>query len=263
MSRITFHHHGCRLEDGHGDLSHRQLLMVSLLRRDDRGIGRQHEVDSGVRDQIGLELRDVNVQGSIKAQRRCQAGDDLSDETVQVCVRRALNVQVPDTKFDKIWSVSNNHDNVPTWPKQNKKTKLDVSEAKMPAANVIQRLVVVHDGHVRMLEERMHAQHLSHAEAANKHVVREIYEPAGNTQKRLMLKSVSLKRQRPRHGVVRLNHRGGNLRAAPNSEGDLALLAIVDRQALEHEAAKTGSGAAAALSAEILLKTTNFMKKNN
>ena len=49
------------------------------------------------------------------------------------------------------------------------------------------------------------------------------------------------------------------MRAAPNGEGDLALLAIVDRQALEHQAAKTRSGAAAALSAGILLKIPKFM----
>ena len=61
MTRIALDHHGCWLEDGHGDLSHGQLLMVGLLRRDDRGIGGQHEVDTGIRDQVGLELRDVHV----------------------------------------------------------------------------------------------------------------------------------------------------------------------------------------------------------
>ena len=47
--------------------------MVCLLSRDNRGIGRQHEVDTGVRDQVGLELRDIHVQGAIEAQRRGQA----------------------------------------------------------------------------------------------------------------------------------------------------------------------------------------------
>mmetsp|Transcript_22363 Transcript_22363/g.46064 ORF Transcript_22363/g.46064 Transcript_22363/m.46064 type:complete len:221 (-) Transcript_22363:212-874(-) len=73
VPRIALHHHGCRLEDGHRDLRHGQLLMVCLLSRDNRGIGRQHEVDAGVGDQVGLELRDIHVQGAIEAQRRGQA----------------------------------------------------------------------------------------------------------------------------------------------------------------------------------------------
>ena len=73
MSWIAFDHHGCRLEDRHGDLSHGQLLMVGLLRRDDRSIGGQHEVDTGVWDEVGLELRDIHVQGSVEAKRCCQA----------------------------------------------------------------------------------------------------------------------------------------------------------------------------------------------
>ena len=73
MSWIAFDHHGRRLEDRHGDLSHGQLLMVGLLRRDDRSIGGQHEVDTGVWNEVGLELRDIHVQGSIEAKRCCQA----------------------------------------------------------------------------------------------------------------------------------------------------------------------------------------------
>ena len=73
--------------------------MVGLLCRDDRGIGGQHEVDARVRDEVGLELRDVHVQGSIEPQRRRQAGDDLSDEAVQVRVRGTLDVQVPEREI--------------------------------------------------------------------------------------------------------------------------------------------------------------------
>lgn len=41
-------HHGRGLKGGVGDLSHRQLLVVGLLGRDDRGVGGEHEVDAGV-----------------------------------------------------------------------------------------------------------------------------------------------------------------------------------------------------------------------
>ena len=46
MTRIALHHHGSGLEDRHGDLCHRQLLMVRLLCRNHWGVGCEHEVDS-------------------------------------------------------------------------------------------------------------------------------------------------------------------------------------------------------------------------
>ena len=41
------------------------------------------------------------------------------------------------------------------------------------------------------------------------------------------------------HRVVRLNARRGDLRAGPHGERDLRLLAVVDREALEEQAAET------------------------
>ena len=72
-----------------------------------------------------LELRDVHVQGSIEAKGRRQGGDDLGDQAVQVGVGGSLDVQVA-------------------------------------AADVIERLVVVHDGHVRVLQQGVNAEHLGH-----------------------------------------------------------------------------------------------------
>ena len=95
MQSGGLHHHRSGLEDGHGDLSHRQLLMVGLLGGDDRGVGSEHEVNTRVGHQVRLELRDVHIQGSIEAQGRRQARDDLSDEAVEVGVRGTLDVQVP------------------------------------------------------------------------------------------------------------------------------------------------------------------------
>ena len=57
MTRVTLHHLVSRLKASIGDLSYRQLLMVSLLSRDNRGIGDQGEMDPGVGHQVGLELR--------------------------------------------------------------------------------------------------------------------------------------------------------------------------------------------------------------
>merc|ERR1719247_1127837 len=48
------------------------------------------------------------------------------------------------------------------------------------------------------------------------------------------------------HRVVRLDARRGDLRAGPHGERDLRLLAVVDGEALEEQAAKTGASATAA-----------------
>ena len=49
MARIALDHHRRRLEDGVRDLRDAELLVVRLLRRDDRRVRREHEVDAGIR----------------------------------------------------------------------------------------------------------------------------------------------------------------------------------------------------------------------
>merc|ERR1719326_1520405 len=93
VTRITLGEHRSGFEHRVGDLTHRQLLVVRLLSRDDRGVGRKHEVDTWVRYQVGLELSDVHVQSTIETQRGRQGRRDLSDDAVQVGVRRALDVE--------------------------------------------------------------------------------------------------------------------------------------------------------------------------
>ena len=46
-----------------------KLLMVGLFSGDDRSIGGQREVDSGVGYQVGLELCQIHVQSTVKAKR--------------------------------------------------------------------------------------------------------------------------------------------------------------------------------------------------
>merc|ERR1712004_564838 len=82
------------LEAGVGDLRDSELLMVGLLRRDDRCIGDQGEVDPGVWHQVGLELSQVHVQGSVEPQGGSDGGHNLSDQPVEVGVGWPLNVQV-------------------------------------------------------------------------------------------------------------------------------------------------------------------------
>jgi hypothetical protein len=86
-----------RLETAVGDLRHAQLLVISLLRRDNRRVGDQREVDPGIRDQIRLELRQIHIQGSVKPQRGCNRGHNLADETVEVGVGGPIDVQITAT----------------------------------------------------------------------------------------------------------------------------------------------------------------------
>ena len=94
VARVALDHGRGRLEHGVGDLSNRQLLVVGLLGRDDRGVGAEREVDTRVRDQVRLELGEIDVEGTVEAEGRRHRGDELGDQTVQVRVRRALDVEV-------------------------------------------------------------------------------------------------------------------------------------------------------------------------
>ena len=65
--------------------------MERFFGRDDRRVGRKREVDSRVRNQIRLELVQIHVERALEPQRGRNRGDNLSDDSVQVAVRRALD----------------------------------------------------------------------------------------------------------------------------------------------------------------------------
>merc|ERR1712062_703076 len=91
---VTLHHLVGGLKGGVGDLSNRQLLVVGLLGGDDGGIGGQGEVDTWIGHQVGLELRQIYIQGTIKTQGSGDGADDLADQPVEVGVGGTLYVQV-------------------------------------------------------------------------------------------------------------------------------------------------------------------------
>ena len=68
--------------------------MIGLLGRDDWSVRDQREVNPGVRDQVGLELRQIHVQSTVETEGGSNRRDDLTDQTVKVCVGWSLNVQV-------------------------------------------------------------------------------------------------------------------------------------------------------------------------
>ncbi|XP_053659332.1 tubulin alpha-1 chain-like isoform X1 [Anopheles marshallii] len=77
-----------RLEASVGDLGHRQLLVVRLLGRDDRSVRDQREVDTRVRHQVGLELGQIHVQGTVESERSRNGRHDLR-ECISVHVGQA------------------------------------------------------------------------------------------------------------------------------------------------------------------------------
>jgi len=94
VAGVALCHHGGRLEGGVGDLSNGELFVVGLLSGDDWGIRRQHEVNTGVGDEVGLELSHINVEGTIESEGGSQGRDNLRDESVQVGVGGAFNIEV-------------------------------------------------------------------------------------------------------------------------------------------------------------------------
>merc|ERR1719158_154261 len=95
MSWVAFDHGVGWLEASVGDLRNTQGLMVSLLGRDNGSIGDEGEVNPRVGHKVGLELIQVDVQGSVEPQRGGDGGDDLADQPVEVGVAGPLNVKVP------------------------------------------------------------------------------------------------------------------------------------------------------------------------
>lgn len=76
VTRVTLDHLVVGLEAGHGDLVDRVGLVEGLGRRDDGSICNQGEVNTGVWHKIGLELVQVDVEGTVETERGGDGGDN-------------------------------------------------------------------------------------------------------------------------------------------------------------------------------------------
>ena len=81
VTRIALDHLVSGLEAHVRDVLDRQSLVVSLLSGDERGISSQREVDTRVRDKIGLELGKVDVQSAVETERGGDRGHDLENNS--------------------------------------------------------------------------------------------------------------------------------------------------------------------------------------
>ena len=147
-----------------GKVRHLEALMGALLGRDDRRVTDQRVVDTRVWDQVGLELVQVHVEGTVEAQARGDRADNLSNQAVEVLVVGTGNVQAA-------------------------------------PANVVDSLVVDKERAVRVLNGAVGRK----------------------------------------DGVVGLDDRGGDARSRVDGEFELALLAVVGREALKQEGTESGT----------------------
>jgi hypothetical protein len=67
-------------------------------------------MDTGIWHQVGLELSDINVQGTIESQRGSQRGDDLGNESVQVGVGGSLDIELSSADIVDGFIVENDSD---------------------------------------------------------------------------------------------------------------------------------------------------------
>ena len=167
VAGVTLDHLVGRLKASVGDFSNAQHLVVSLFSRDHWSVGDQREVDAGVWNQVGLELGQIHVEGAIKAEGGGDRGDDLSDQPIEVGVRRTFDV-------------------------------------KVPTADIVDCLVVDHEGSVRVLQSGVGGE----------------------------------------DGVVRLHHGRRYLGGGVDGKLKLGFLAVVDREALHEKGSKSRAGAA-------------------
>ena len=91
---ITFHHLIGWLEASVGDLGHGELFVVSLLSGDNWGVCGEREVDTWVGDQVGLELCQVDVEGTVEPERGSDGAYNLTNQSVQVGVGWSLNIEI-------------------------------------------------------------------------------------------------------------------------------------------------------------------------
>lgn len=93
-ARVALDHLIVGLEARHGQLGDRVGLVRGFAGRDDRGVGREREVNARERDQVGLELVQVDVQRAGETERGRDRRYDLSNDAVQVLEAGRLNAEL-------------------------------------------------------------------------------------------------------------------------------------------------------------------------
>lgn len=97
MSWIAFNHLVCGLKACICDLSNSQLLVICLLRRYHWSVSYQGKVNPWIRNEVGLEFGQVDIQCTVESQGSCDGGYYLADKSVKIRICWSLDVQVAST----------------------------------------------------------------------------------------------------------------------------------------------------------------------
>lgn len=81
---VTLDHLISRLEARIRHIRDRITLMSRLLGREQRGVCGEGEVNTRERDQVGLELVQIDVEGTAEPERSCDRGHNLGNQPVQI-----------------------------------------------------------------------------------------------------------------------------------------------------------------------------------
>ena len=70
LAKAVLHYLVGRVEGRVCDIGNRKLFVESFFRRNNGRVSHQREMDSGIRNQISLELSQINIQSSIEPWER-------------------------------------------------------------------------------------------------------------------------------------------------------------------------------------------------
>jgi hypothetical protein len=76
VAGVALHHLVVGLEAGHRDLLDRVGLVGSLSGRDNWSVGNEREVDTWVGNQVGLELVEINIEGTVETKGSGDGGNN-------------------------------------------------------------------------------------------------------------------------------------------------------------------------------------------
>ena len=94
LARIALDHLVASLEAGEGHFRDRVLLVVGLVGGDERREAGDGELDTRERNEVRLELVQVDVQGAVETKRGGDRRHDLRNQAVQVDEAGLRNVEL-------------------------------------------------------------------------------------------------------------------------------------------------------------------------
>ena len=93
VARVALHHLVIGLEAFLGKLLDIVFVVSRVLSADDGSVAGEREVDAGVGNEVGLELGEVDVEGTVKAEGGSDGADDLSNDAVEIGVSGSLDAE--------------------------------------------------------------------------------------------------------------------------------------------------------------------------